>query len=154
MMTRLFRILSALALASSLAAQTTRTVDWPELNRRTQGKSAVFHLRGGETVTGAVSAGAEADAVRVGARTVGCADIASVEARKKSKRALWAVVGGAAGLAAGAVLGTRFENEGNDGAAAGLAAGLAGAGAAIGYLAGGKGKTQTLVLAPGSCPAP
>ena len=151
-MTRLAQTFLVLALASNLSAQTSRTVDWPELNRLAQGKSVALRLTGGETVEGRITSG-EPTQLRVAGRSVACTDISSVEVPRKGKRALWTVVGAAAGLAAGAVLATRFSNEGNDGAAAGLAAGLAGAGAGLGYLAGGKGKTRTFTLGADSCPA-
>ena len=144
------RSAAALLLATGLSAQAApRSLDWPQLRERADGKQAVVRLQGGEALEGRVSAAP--DALSIGGRTIACAEIAEVEIRKKSRRAMWAVIGGAAGLAAGALLGTRFSNEGNDGAAAGLAGGLAAAGAGIGYAAGG-GKRETLTLAPGSCP--
>ncbi|MEZ5392060.1 MAG: hypothetical protein R2724_04100 [Bryobacterales bacterium] len=149
-MTRTLGCILVCALASTLTAQSTRSVDWEQLRRAAVGKDATVQLRDASVAVGRVAT-AEGQALTVGQRTIACAEIASLELHRKSRRALWTAVGAGAGLAAGALLGTRFSNEGNDSAAAGVAAGMAGAGALVGYLAGRSARTRVLTLAPGAC---
>jgi hypothetical protein len=140
----------ALILAVSSGAQSSSTVaSWQRIQQAVHQKETTVRLRDGNVLRG--TATASDGALMLDSRSIACAEIAAVEVKKKSRKALWTVLGGAAGLAAGAALATRFSNEGNDGAAVGLAAGLAAAGAGIGYAAGGKGKGQTLTLSQDAC---
>ncbi len=118
--------------------------------RSYQGKQARIRLQDGRSVNGVLER-VESGQLTVDGSPYACADLAEVRIAKKSKRGLWAALGGGAGLAAGLALGVRFSNEGNDSAAALTALGLAGAGAAIGFL-GGAGKSQTLTIDADSCP--